>query len=84
MNLWKRYVTSAGKEWSIEDIPAEDINPHMSRFFMEIKKKDGDLGDNKWFWPTDIITYSYLLVKSMPLEKKIKSNQNKTKQNKTR
>ena len=42
INVWKRYLTSAGEERNIEDIPAKDLNLHMSRFFMEIKKKDGD------------------------------------------
>lgn len=42
IKVWKRYLTSAGEERNIEDIPAEDLNLHMSRFFMAIKKKDGD------------------------------------------
>ena len=40
-NVWKPYLTSAGEDRNIEDIPAKDLNLHMSRFFMEIKKKDG-------------------------------------------
>ena len=42
INVWKRFLTSAGEERNIEDIPAKDLNVLMSRFFMEIKKKDGD------------------------------------------
>ena len=42
INVWKRYLTSAGDERNIEDIPAKDLNLHMCRFFMEIKKKDGE------------------------------------------
>jgi len=41
INVWKRNLTSAGKEKNTEDIPAKDLNLDMSRFFMEIKKKDG-------------------------------------------
>ena len=42
INIWKRYLSSAGEERNIEDIPAKDLNLHMCRFFMEIKKKDGE------------------------------------------
>ena len=42
INVWKRYLTSAGEERNVEDIPAKNLNLHMSRFFMEIKKDDGD------------------------------------------
>ncbi|KAL9978606.1 hypothetical protein ACROYT_G016142 [Oculina patagonica] len=41
INVWKRYLTSAGEERNIENIPAKDLNLHISRFFIEIKKKDG-------------------------------------------
>ena len=42
INVWKQYLTSADDERNIEDIPAKDLNLHMCRFFMEIKKKDGE------------------------------------------
>ena len=42
INVWKRFLTSAGEERNIEDIPAKDLNVLMSPFFMEINKKDGD------------------------------------------
>lgn len=41
INVWKRYLTSAGEERNIEDILTQDLNLHMSRFFMGIKKNDG-------------------------------------------
>lgn len=42
INVWKRFLTSAGEERNIEDIPVKDLNVLMSRFSMDIKKKDGD------------------------------------------
>jgi len=41
INVWKRYLTSAGEERNSEDIRAKDLSVHMPCFFMEIKK-DGD------------------------------------------
>ena len=41
INIWKQYLVSAGEERNIEDIPAKELNLHISRFFMEIKKKNG-------------------------------------------
>lgn len=38
----RKRFTSAGEERNIEDILAEDLNLRMSRFFMGIKKNDGD------------------------------------------
>ena len=40
INIWKNYHTLADEERNNEDIPIEHLNLHMSRFFMEIKKKD--------------------------------------------
>lgn len=42
LNVWRRYLTSAGRERNIEVIFVKDLNRHMSGFFMETKKKDGD------------------------------------------
>ena len=41
INIWKQYLSSAGEERNIVDIPAKELNLHISRFFMEIKKKNG-------------------------------------------
>ena len=40
INIWKKYYTLADEERNIEDIPIEHL--HMSRFFMDRKKKDDD------------------------------------------
>ena len=42
INIWKNYCTLADEERNIADIPLKHLNLHVSRFFMEIKKKDDD------------------------------------------
>ena len=52
INIWKQYLVSAGEERNIEDIPAKELNLHISRFFMEIKKKNGGQYD-----PTSLTSF---------------------------
>ena len=40
ITIWKKYYTLADEERNVEDIPIEHL--HMSRFFMDRKKKDDD------------------------------------------
>lgn len=42
MNVWKRYLQSCKETRNTEDIPDKEFNALMCRFFMEIKKKDGE------------------------------------------
>ena len=51
INVWKQYLTSAGDERNIEDIPAKDLNLHMCCFFMEMKK------DGEQYEPTTLTSF---------------------------
>ena len=42
INVWKRFLLSNQENRNIEDIPETELNAYMCRFFMDIKKKDGD------------------------------------------
>ena len=63
INVWKRNLTSAGKEKNTEDIPAKDLNLDMSRFFMEIKKKDG-------WWPVRAHNTDFISSKSTTISER--------------
>jgi hypothetical protein len=41
MNIWKRYFESENELREIETIPAEELNVHLCRFFMQAKKENG-------------------------------------------
>ncbi len=41
MNIWKRYFDSENDLRAIENIPADELNVHICRFFMQAKKKNG-------------------------------------------
>jgi hypothetical protein len=41
MNIWKRYFENENELRDIESIPAEELNVHIFRFFMQAKKKNG-------------------------------------------
>ena len=41
MNIWKRYFDSENDLRDIENIPADELNVHICRFFMQAKKKNG-------------------------------------------
>ena len=40
--VWKRVLLSNQENRNIEDIPETELNAYMCRFFVDIKKKDGD------------------------------------------
>lgn len=41
MNIWKKYFDSENELRDIENIPADELNVHICRFFMQAKKKNG-------------------------------------------
>lgn len=42
INVWKRFLSDRNERRQIEDIPASELNMLVCRFFMEIRKKDGE------------------------------------------
>ncbi len=41
MNIWKRYFDSENDLQDIENIPANELNVHICRLFMQAKKRNG-------------------------------------------
>ena len=41
MNVWRRYLDSINEKREVENIPSDELNVLMCRFFMSVKKKDG-------------------------------------------
>ena len=41
LNIWKRYLETKNESGQIENIPPEELNALLCRFFMDTKKKDG-------------------------------------------
>ena len=41
MNVWRRYLDSINERREVENIPSDELNVLMCRFFMSVKKKDG-------------------------------------------
>ena len=46
INIWKRFCLSIGEAWELEIIPAINLNLLLSKFFMDVKKKDGRVFPN--------------------------------------
>ena len=41
MNVWRRYLDSINEKREVENIPSDELNVLMCRFFMSVKKTDG-------------------------------------------
>ena len=49
LNVWNRYLDTINESRQIENIPPDELNVLLCRFFMDIKKKDG-----KQYEPTSL------------------------------
>ena len=43
LNVWRRYCYSLGEERDLENIPPGELNILLCRFFMDVRKKDGEV-----------------------------------------
>ena len=41
LNIWRRFCSTVGETRALENIPPEERNILLCRFFMDIRKKDG-------------------------------------------
>ena len=41
LNIWRRYYFSVGETRTLENIPPNELNILLCRFFMDVRKKDG-------------------------------------------
>ena len=43
VNVWRRYCYSLGEDRDLENIPPGELNILFCRFFMDVRKKDGEV-----------------------------------------
>ena len=41
LNIWRRFCSTIGEARALENIPPEELNILLCRFFMNVRKKDG-------------------------------------------